>query len=62
MISKRLALVGAAGVAVVGWLVFGRGPADRSAELKPLPVPVTSAQVVARDVPLSLTGIGTVPA
>ena len=61
MISKRLLLAGAAGVAVVGWLVFGRG-ADTSAGLKPQPVPVTSAQVAARDVPLALTGIGTVQA
>jgi multidrug efflux system membrane fusion protein len=62
MISKRLLLAGALGVAVVGWLVFGRGTADKSAGLTPQPVPVTSARVTARDVPLALTGIGTVQA
>ena len=62
MISKRLLAAGAAGLAVVGWLVFVRGAADNSAGLAPQPVPVTSAQVVARDVPLALTGIGTVQA
>src|SRR6201996_1130204 len=62
MRSKRLLLAGAVGVAVVGWLIFGRGAADKSAGLKPQPVPVTAAQVVARDVALNLTGIGTVQA
>jgi multidrug efflux system membrane fusion protein len=62
MISKRLLLAGAVSLGLVGWLVFGRSPADKSAGLKPQPVPVTSAQMVARDVPLSLTGIGTVQA
>jgi multidrug efflux system membrane fusion protein len=62
MTSKRILLAGAAGLLIIGWLIFGRGAADRSAGLKPQPVPVTSAQVVARDVPLSLTGIGTVQA
>ena len=62
MISKRFLLAGAVGLAVVGWLVLGRGVADKSAGLKSPPVPVTSAQVMARDVALNLTGIGTVQA
>jgi len=62
MISKSLLLAGAVGLGLVGWLVFGRGGADRSAGLTPQPVPVTAAQVTARDVPLALTGIGTVQA
>jgi multidrug efflux system membrane fusion protein len=55
-------LVGAASLLVAGWLIFGRGAGDTSATLKPLAVPVTSGQVVARDVALNLTGIGTVQA
>jgi multidrug efflux system membrane fusion protein len=62
MTSKRILPAGAVGLALIGWLVFGHGAANKSAELKAQPVPVTSAQVVARDVPLSLTGIGTVQA
>jgi multidrug efflux system membrane fusion protein len=55
-------LAGAASLLVAGWLIFGRGAGNTSAALKPLPVPVTSGQVVARDVALNLTGIGTVQA
>ncbi|HEX4505179.1 MAG TPA: efflux RND transporter periplasmic adaptor subunit [Alphaproteobacteria bacterium] len=62
MISKRYLLAGIAGLAVVGWLVFGHGAADRPAGPISQPVPVTAAQVVARDVALNLTGIGTVQA
>jgi multidrug efflux system membrane fusion protein len=55
-------LAGGAGLLVVGWLVFGRGGGDKSVQQHAPVVPVTAAQVVARDVPLNLTGIGTVQA
>jgi len=61
MKSTRLILAGAAGLLVVGWLVFGRGTGSQTATA-PQPVPVISGQVVARDVALNLTGIGTVQA
>lgn len=54
-------LAGGAGLLVIGWLIFGRGADNKSAQTAP-PVPVVSGQVVARDVPLNLTGIGTVKA
>jgi multidrug efflux system membrane fusion protein len=62
MTSRYIVLAGGAGLLVVGWLVFGRVADDKSAALKPPPVPVISGQVVAHDVPLTLTGIGTVQA
>jgi multidrug efflux system membrane fusion protein len=62
MKTKHIVLAGGAGLLVVGWLIFGRGGDNRSAALKPPPVPVISGQVVARDVPLNLTGIGTIQA
>jgi multidrug efflux system membrane fusion protein len=62
MKTKHIVLAGGAGLLVVGWLIFGRGGDNQSAALKPPPVPVISGQVVARDVPLNLTGIGTIQA
>jgi multidrug efflux system membrane fusion protein len=61
MKSTRIILAGAAGVLLVGWLVFGRGTGSPTA-MAPQAVPVISGQVVARDVALNLTGIGTVQA
>jgi len=61
MKTKSMILAGGAGLLVVGWLIFGRG-ADNKAALKPPPVPVVSGQVVAREVALNLTGIGTIQA
>jgi multidrug efflux system membrane fusion protein len=59
---KRILLAtGAAGLALAGWLVFGRGTGNHT-PTAPQPVPVTASQVVARDVALNLTGIGTVQA
>jgi multidrug efflux system membrane fusion protein len=55
-------LAGGAGLLVVAWLVFGRGGTDKSVQQHTTIVPVTAAQVVARDVPLNLTGIGTAQA
>jgi multidrug efflux system membrane fusion protein len=56
--------VGIAALLVVGWLVFGRGSgvANNPANQASQPVPVTAGKVVARDVPLYLSGIGTVQA
>jgi len=62
MKTKHIVLAGGAGLLVVGWLIFGRGGNNQSAALKAPPVPVISGQVVARDVPLNLTGIGTIQA
>ena len=62
MKTKHIVLAGGAGLLVVGWLIFGRGGDSGSAALKAPAVPVISGQVVARDVPLNLTGIGTVQA
>ncbi len=59
---NRKLLAGAAGILVVGWLIFGRGTGDKSATQQTQPVPVTSGQVTARDVPLNLVGIGTIQA
>jgi len=59
---NRKLLIGVVGVAVVGWLIFGRGSPDKAARQANQPVPVTSVQVTARDVPLNLTGIGTIQA
>jgi len=61
MKTTRIILAGAAGVLLIGWLVFGRGSGSQTA-MAPQPVPVISGQVVARDVALNLTGIGTVQA
>jgi len=61
MKSTRIILAGAAGVLLIGWLVFGRGTGSPTA-MAPQAVPVISGQVVARDVALNLTGIGTVQA
>jgi membrane fusion protein, multidrug efflux system len=61
MKTKHIVLAGGAGLLVVGWLIFGRGADTKSAQAAP-PVPVISGQVIARDVPLNLTGIGTVQA
>jgi membrane fusion protein, multidrug efflux system len=61
MKTKHIVLAGGAGLLVIGWLIFGRGGDNKSAQAAP-PVPVVSGQVVARDVPLNLTGIGTVQA
>ena len=58
--SKLLA--GAAGLLIVGWLIFGRGANTGTTAMKLPPVPVTSSQVMQRDVPLNLTGIGTIQA
>jgi multidrug efflux system membrane fusion protein len=55
-------LAGGAGLLIVGWLVFGRGGGGKSVQQDAPVVPVTAAQVIARDVPLNLTGIGTVQA
>src|ERR1700761_8977649 len=59
--TRILLAAGGAGLLLVGWLVFGRdsGGPNTAAQLA---VPVTSGQVVARDVALNLTGIGTVQA
>ena len=62
MKTKHIVLAGGGGLLVVGWLIFGRGGDSGSAALKAPAVPVISGQVVARDVPLNLTGIGTVQA
>ncbi len=62
MKTKRILLAGGAGLLVVGWLIFGRGGDNQSAALKAPAVPVISGQVMARDVPLNLTGIGTIQA
>jgi multidrug efflux system membrane fusion protein len=62
MKSPRILLAGVAVAAVAGWLILGRGGADTASAPKPQPVPVISAQVVAHDVALNLTGIGTVQA
>jgi len=59
---NRKLLAGAAGILVVGWLVFGRGGDNKQTSLNPGPVPVTSGTVTARDVPLNLVGIGTIQA
>jgi membrane fusion protein, multidrug efflux system len=61
MKTKHIMLAGGAGLLVIGWLIFGRGVDNKSAQAAP-PVPVMSGQVVARDVSLNLTGIGTVQA
>jgi multidrug efflux system membrane fusion protein len=61
MKTKHMVLAGGAGLLVIGWLIFGRGADNKSAQAAP-PVPVLSGQVIARDVPLNLTGIGTVQA
>ena len=61
MKTKHIVLAGGAGLLVIGWLIFGRGADNKSAQAAP-PVPVISGQVIARDVPLNLTGIGTVQA
>ena len=62
MKTKYLLLAGAAGLLVVGWLIFGHGGDSPPAGGRNAPIPVTAAPVVARDVPLNLTGIGTVQA
>jgi len=54
-------LAAGAGVLVIGWLIFGRAH-EKSAPQQSMAVPVTASQVVTRDVPLNLTGIGTVQA
>jgi multidrug efflux system membrane fusion protein len=61
MKTKHIVLAGGAGLLVIGWLIFGRGGDNKSAQTAS-PVPVVSGQVVARDVQLNLTGIGTVQA
>ncbi|HTJ63246.1 MAG TPA: efflux RND transporter periplasmic adaptor subunit [Alphaproteobacteria bacterium] len=61
MQTKYKIIAGLAGVAIVGWLVFGRGGHDAGNHHAP-PVPVISSDVTARDVPLVLLGIGTVQA
>jgi multidrug efflux system membrane fusion protein len=61
MKTKYMVLAGGAGLLVIGWLIFGRGADHKSVQAAP-PVPVVSGEVVARDVPLNLTGIGTVQA
>jgi multidrug efflux system membrane fusion protein len=61
MKTRHIVLAGGAGFLIIGWLIFGRGADNKSAQAAP-PVPVVSGQVVARDVPLNLTGIGTVQA
>jgi multidrug efflux system membrane fusion protein len=62
MKTKHIILAGGAGLLVVGWLIFGRDGDSGSAALTAPPVPVISGQVMARDVPLNLTGIGTIQA
>jgi multidrug efflux system membrane fusion protein len=59
MKTKHIVLAG--GLLVISWLIFGRGGDNKSAQAAP-PVPVVSGQVMARDVPLNLTGIGTIQA
>jgi multidrug efflux system membrane fusion protein len=55
-------LAGGVGLLIVGWLIFGRGTVDKSAAQHTPTVPVTAGVVTARDVPLTLVGIGTVQA
>ena len=61
---NRKLLAGIAGALIVGWLIFGRGGSyDHVADqARNRPVPVTAATVTPRDVPLFLSGIGTVQA
>ena len=59
---NRKLLAGAAGILIVGWLVFGRGGDNKHTAIVAAPVPVTSGQVITRDVPLNLVGIGTIQA
>ncbi len=54
-------LAGGAGLLIVGWLIFGR-TGDKSGGQHVQTIPVTASQVISRDVPLNLTGIGTVQA
>ena len=54
-------VAGGAGLLIVGWLIFGR-TGDKSGSQHAEAIPVTASQVMARDVPLNLTGIGTVQA
>jgi multidrug efflux system membrane fusion protein len=62
MKTRHIILAGGAGLLVIGWLIFGRGGNNQSTALKAPAVPVISGQVMARDVPLNLTGIGTIQA
>ncbi len=64
MRPSRKLFAGLALLLVLGWLIFGRGASNQgsSGQAASQPVPVTAAKVVARDVPLYLSGIGTVQA
>jgi membrane fusion protein, multidrug efflux system len=61
MQTKYKIVIGVAGVAVIGWLAFGRGGQD-AGNHHAQAVPVISSDVIAHDVPLVLMGIGTVQA
>jgi multidrug efflux system membrane fusion protein len=61
MQTKHKILAGVAGLALIGWLAFGRGGQDAGNHHAPA-VPVISSDVTAHDVPLVLVGIGTVQA
>jgi multidrug efflux system membrane fusion protein len=56
-------LAGVAAVAVVGWLIFGRGGAKTGADkTQASGIPVMAEKVVSGDVPLYVVGIGTIQA
>jgi multidrug efflux system membrane fusion protein len=59
-IDRRI-LAGATVLLVGGWLIFGRG-SEKPTDPTALAIPVSAADVAARDVPIELTGIGTVQA
>jgi multidrug efflux system membrane fusion protein len=61
--SKKL-LAGIAGALIIGALILGRFSSADGPIAAPVnrPVPVTAAKVMAHDVPLYLTGIGTIQA
>ena len=54
-------LAGSIGLLVVAWLVFERG-GHKTVDSPNQAIPVTANEVVARDVPIELTGIGTAQA
>jgi multidrug efflux system membrane fusion protein len=63
-IAKRgwLGLLAAAALLLIGWRVFVHGPADAAARKDPPAIAVDAAAVTNADVPIYLTGLGTVQA
>jgi len=56
-------VAGVAAVAVIGWLIFGRGGTKTGADkTQASGIPVMAEQVVSGDVPLYVVGIGTIQA